>query len=40
MATLAVEGGDVWYEDRGGDGRPLVFLHGAWSSATAWDRQV
>lgn len=40
MATLAVDDGALWFEDRGGEGRPLVFLHGAWSSANAWNRQV
>ncbi len=39
MATLSVDGGEVWYESRG-EGRPLVFLHGAWSNADAWKPQI
>jgi pimeloyl-ACP methyl ester carboxylesterase len=39
MATLSVEGGDIWYETRG-EGLPLVFLHGAWSNTDVWDPQV
>jgi non-heme chloroperoxidase len=39
MATLSVDGGHVWFESRG-EGRPLVFVHGAWSSGDAWDPQV
>lgn len=39
MATLSVDGGEVWYESRG-DGRPLVFVHGAWSNGEVWRPQV
>jgi non-heme chloroperoxidase len=39
MATVSVDDGSVWYETRG-EGRPLVFLHGAWSNADAWEPQV
>jgi pimeloyl-ACP methyl ester carboxylesterase len=39
MATLSVDGGEVWYESQG-QGQPLVFLHGAWSNGDAWDPQV
>ena len=39
MATLAVEDGTLWYDNHG-EGRPLVFLHGAWMSADAWEPQV
>lgn len=39
MATLAVDDGSIWYEDRG-SGQPIVLLHGAWSNADAWDAQV
>jgi pimeloyl-ACP methyl ester carboxylesterase len=38
MSTLAVDDGQLWYEDRG-DGRPIVFLHGAWMNGDAWDAQ-
>jgi pimeloyl-ACP methyl ester carboxylesterase len=39
MSKVSVEGGDVWYETRGA-GRPMVFLHGAWSNGDAWDPQA
>lgn len=39
MATLAVEDGQLWYDDRG-SGPPLVFLHGAWMSGDAWAEQA
>ncbi|MFB6311281.1 MAG: alpha/beta fold hydrolase [Salinirussus sp.] len=39
MATLAVDGDDLWYDDTGDTARPIVFLHGAWSNADAWDQQ-
>lgn len=38
MATLAVEDGQLWYDVRG-EGRPMVFLHGAWMSGDAWSAQ-
>ncbi|NHN48113.1 alpha/beta hydrolase [Halostella sp. JP-L12] len=39
MAELSLDDGTIWYEERG-EGRPLVFVHGGWSSSAAWDRQV
>lgn len=39
MATLPVDGGEVWYESQGA-GQPLVFLHGAWSNGDAWEPQL
>jgi pimeloyl-ACP methyl ester carboxylesterase len=39
MATLRLDDGTIWYEERG-DGRPLVFVHGGWSTSEAWRPQV
>lgn len=38
MPTVSVEDGQLWYDDRG-EGRPIVFLHGAWMSGDAWKEQ-
>ncbi|MFC4357870.1 alpha/beta fold hydrolase [Halobium salinum] len=39
MATLPVDGGTLWYEERG-EGVPLVFVHGGWSNGDAWRAQL
>lgn len=39
MAELRLDDGTIWYEERG-DGRPLVFVHGGWSTSEAWRPQV
>jgi pimeloyl-ACP methyl ester carboxylesterase len=39
MAELPLDDGTIWYEERG-EGRPLVFVHGGWSTSEAWDPQV
>ena len=39
MAEFSLDDGTVWYEERG-EGQPLVFVHGGWSTSAAWDRQV
>lgn len=39
MATLTLDDATLWYDETG-EGRPLVFVHGGWSSADAWRPQV
>ena len=39
MATLPIEDGELWYEERG-DGPPLVCIHGGWQNAKSWRPQV
>lgn len=39
MPTLTLDDATLWYEATG-EGRPLVFVHGAWSDADAWRPQV
>jgi len=39
MATLPIDGGRLWYEQRG-SGRPIVFLHGGWLNSDFWRPQV
>jgi pimeloyl-ACP methyl ester carboxylesterase len=39
MATLPLEDGTLWYEEKG-SGPPLVFLHGGWQNSEAWQAQV
>lgn len=34
---IPVSGGEVWAEDRGGEGTPLVFLHPGWGDSSIWD---
>jgi 3-oxoadipate enol-lactonase len=35
--TVPVDGGEVWAEDTGGDGAPLVLMHPGWGDPTIWD---
>jgi 3-oxoadipate enol-lactonase len=35
--AIPVGGGDVWAEDTGGDGAPLVLMHPGWGDSTIWD---
>jgi len=35
--SVPVGGGDVWAEDTGGDGAPLVLMHPGWGDSTIWD---
>ena len=37
---LAVDGGEVWVQDTGGDGTPVVLLHPGWGDAGIWDAVV
>jgi 3-oxoadipate enol-lactonase len=34
---IAVEGGELWADDSGGDGHPLVLVHSGVSDARLWD---
>lgn len=33
---IPVAGGEVWAEDTGGDGQPVVLLHPGWGDSTIW----
>ena len=35
--SITVEGGEVWAEDTGGDGPPLVLMHPGWGDSAIWD---
>lgn len=35
--TVAVADGQVWAQDTGGDGTPLVLMHPGWGDSTIWD---
>jgi 3-oxoadipate enol-lactonase len=35
--NIPVDGGEVWAEDTGGDGTPLILLHPGWGDSTIWD---
>jgi non-heme chloroperoxidase len=39
MPTVPVEGGSLYYEQRG-SGPPLVFVHGGWQDSVSWTPQV
>jgi pimeloyl-ACP methyl ester carboxylesterase len=40
MPELTVAGARLYFEDRGGSGQPVVFMHPASGSANAWAAQV
>ena len=40
MAELNVPGASLYYEDSGGDGTPVVFMHPASGSADSWQFQL
>jgi 3-oxoadipate enol-lactonase len=40
MPVLSVNGADIYYEDTGGEGAPLVFAHGLLWSGRMFDAQV
>ena len=40
MPHLALPGVDLWYEDTGGPGAPVVFLHAATGTCESWAHQV
>jgi len=35
--TIPVAGGEIWAEDTGGDGAPLVLMHPGWGDSAIWD---
>lgn len=35
---VPVTNGEVWAQDTGGDGQPVVLLHPGWGDSTIWDR--
>jgi 3-oxoadipate enol-lactonase len=35
--AVPVAGGEVWAEDTGGDGTPLVLMHPGWGDSAIWD---
>src|SRR5215471_3055148 len=35
--AIPVAGGEVWAEDTGGDGPPLVLMHPGWGDSAIWD---
>lgn len=39
MTTLNVDGGELWFEQRGA-GPPVVFVHGGWLDSDLWRGQV
>ena len=40
MPYLTLPGVDLWYEDTGGHGTPVILLHAASGTCEAWERQV
>jgi 2-succinyl-6-hydroxy-2,4-cyclohexadiene-1-carboxylate synthase len=40
MPLIDVPQARLWYEDTGGDGVPVVFVHPAAASSTTWEQQV
>src|SRR3954470_4261996 len=40
MPTLEIPHARLWYEDTGGDGVPVVFVHPAAASSETWEQQV
>ena len=40
MPYLSLLGVDLWYEDTGDPGTPVILLHAASGTCEAWERQV
>jgi pimeloyl-ACP methyl ester carboxylesterase len=40
MPYINLPGVDLWYQDTGGDGAPVVFLHAASGNCDSWVRQM
>ena len=40
MPYLTLPGVDLWYEDSGGQGTPIILLHAASGTCEAWEHQV
>src|SRR5689334_25349953 len=34
--SVPVDGGTLWAEDSGGDGMPVVLVHGGWADSRVW----
>ena len=35
--AIPVEGGEIWADDTGGDGTPLVLMHPGWGDSAIWE---
>lgn len=35
--SVSVDGGTLWVEDSGGDGTPVVLIHGGWTDSRIWE---
>lgn len=35
--SVPVDGGTLWVEDSGGDGTPVVLIHGGWTDSRIWE---
>jgi pimeloyl-ACP methyl ester carboxylesterase len=35
--SVSVNGGTLWVEDSGGDGRPVLLIHGGWTDSRVWE---
>src|SRR5262245_65124593 len=40
MPLIEIPDVDIWYEDTGGTGRPVVFVHPAAATSAGWENQV
>ncbi len=40
MPTIAIPHARLWYEDTGGEGVPVVFVHPAAASSACWEQQI
>ena len=40
MPLIEIPDADIWYEDTGGDGPPVVFVHPAAASSETWEQQI
>jgi 2-succinyl-6-hydroxy-2,4-cyclohexadiene-1-carboxylate synthase len=40
MPLIEIPDADIWYEDTGGDGAPVVFVHPAAASSETWEQQI
>ena len=40
MPLLGLPDAEIWYEDTGGDGAPVLFVHPAAASSVGWEHQV
>jgi len=40
MPHIEIPGARIWYEDTGGDGVPVVFVHPAAADSRCWEQQI